>query len=296
MFIGTMIILVAYALLSESYRFSRAIIILGATWGLISLTGIRLLLHMLGLKNFSLSTTKNKRFIIVGAKEEANRVAELLQKTYASPSFIGLVSASEKRAKDDGFIGTINQIKDIIFIYKISEVIFCSRDLPHQMIIDKMSELQDTNVDFKIAPAESHAIIGSNSINTSGEYYTVEINSIADKRNKRNKRLLDILTSIILILTSPVMIFLVRKPGGFFRNIALVLFGQCSWVGYYESKETDSSHLPKIRRGILNPGDAFPKRSISPETASWLNLVYARDYKFTTDLNILFRGLKNIGK
>jgi hypothetical protein len=206
------------------------------------------------------------------------------------------VSASEKRAKDDGFIGTLNQIKDIIFIYKISEVIFCSRDIPHQLIIDKMSELQDASVDFKIAPAESHAIIGSNSINTSGEYYTVEINSIADKRNRRNKRLLDILTSIVFLITSPVLVFLVRKPGVFFRNIFLVLFGTYSWVGYFESEEIAINHLPKIRKGVLNPGDAFPRRSISPETASWLNLVYARDYKFTTDLNILYRGLKNIGK
>ncbi len=295
-FIGTMIILVAYALLSESYRFSRAIIILGATWGLISLTGIRLLLHLLKFKIVNISTQKNKRFIIIGGKEEANRVAALLQNTYASASFIGLVNAGEQRSKNDGFIGSINQIKDIIFIYKISEVIFCSKDLSHQVIIDKMSELQDAHVDFKIAPEDSHAIIGSNSINTSGEFYTVDINSIADRRNKRNKRFLDIVTALIILIVSPVMIFLVKKPAGLFRNIVTVFFGKHSWVGYFESAETNNSHLPGTKSGILNPGDAFPKRSISIETASWLNLVYARDYKFTTDINIMFRGIKNLGR
>jgi len=296
LFIGTMIILVAYALLSEDYRFSRAIIILGATWGVISLSGARLLLHMLKFKNVNLSTEKNKRFIIIGGKEEANRVAALLQKTYISPSFIGLISTSDKRSKNDGFIGSIDQLKDIIFIYKISEVIFCSKDLSHQLIIDKMSELQDANVDFKIAPEDSHAIIGSNSINTSGEFYTVEINSIADHRNKRNKRLVDIITVFILLIIFPVMIFIVKKPAGLFRNIITVLFGKHSWVGYFDSEETNNSHLPLIKPGILTPGDAFLRRSISQETAQWLNLVYARDYKFTTDINIIFKGIKNLGR
>ncbi|MEA3479458.1 MAG: glycosyltransferase, partial [Bacteroidota bacterium] len=80
------------------------------------------------------------------------------------------------------------------------------------------------------------------------------------------------------------------------RNLITVFIGKHSWVGYCIKEEIDISHLPEIKRGILNPCDAFPNRSISAETKEWLNLVYARDYKFTTDINILFKGIKNLGR
>jgi GT2 family glycosyltransferase len=40
-FLGTLFILAAYGLLSEEYRFSRAIIVMGAVWGILSSSGIR---------------------------------------------------------------------------------------------------------------------------------------------------------------------------------------------------------------------------------------------------------------
>jgi len=80
------------------------------------------------------------------------------------------------------------QVKEIIMVYRIDEVIFCSKSMTHQAIIDQMSALQDLKVDYKIAPEDSLSIIGSNSINTAGDLYTVNINTITRVENKRNKR------------------------------------------------------------------------------------------------------------
>jgi GT2 family glycosyltransferase len=296
MIIGTVIILVAYALLSESWRFSRAIILLGATWGIISLSGIRLFLHLLKLKNIEIGTDKNRRFIIIGNKEESQRVSKLIQKTHLKPAFIGLVNPSEKQTKNNDFIGNINQIKDIITIFRINEVIFCSKDITHQNIIDKMSELHYSQVDYKIAPEDSLSIIGSNSINTSGDLYIININSIDKIYNKRNKRFLDIITSLLLFGIFPVGIFIVKSPLGYFKNIFLVLFGKKSIVGYYNYDDVSIDKLPEIKKGILNPTDAFRTRKINKDTIEKLNLIYARDYKIYNDLNIIFRGFKNLGR
>ncbi len=296
MVIGTVIILVAYALLSESWRFSRAIILLGATWGIISLSGIRLFLHLLKLKNIEIGTDKNRRFIIIGNKEESQRVSKLIQKTHLKPAFIGLVNPSEKQTKNNDFIGNINQIKDIIKIFRINEVIFCSKDISHQKIIDKMSELHYSQVDYKIAPEDSLSIIGSNSINTSGDLYIININSIDKIYNKRNKRFLDIITSLLLFGIFPVGIFIVKSPLGYFKNIFLVLFGKKSIVGYYHYDDVSIDKLPEIKKGILNPTDAFRTRKINKDTIEKLNLIYARDYKIYNDLNIIFRGFKNLGR
>lgn len=295
--IGTVFILVVYALLSESYRFSRAIIILGAVWGLISMTTIRLLLHLIGIKSYRLGgETKNKRFIIAGQRDEAERVAELLHKTWLTPAFVGLVSIKNNTEKGDQFIGTIDQLHEIIPIYRISEVIFCSKNLPHQVIIDKMSELQDMRCDFKIAPEDSLSIIGSNSINTSGDLYTVDINSITSPRNRRNKRFLDLVTALVLLIFLPVNIFIVKNPAGLLRNIFRVLLSNRSWVGYHTKDRSELEKLPHIRKGILTPEDAFRKKQLNREITGKLDLIYARDYAFTTDVNIIVRGFRKLGR
>ena len=296
LFFGTVTILVFYALLSEAYRFSRALIILGAFWGLIAMLGMRLLLHLSNIKNFRLGTSENKRYIVVGEIEEAERVAELLRKTELNPSFIGLLGVKDSNSRTTGFIGTLDQIRDIITIYNIDEVVFCAKDVPARDMIDLMSELGQASIEYKIAPPESLSIIGSNSINTSGDLYMVEINSIARVNNRRNKRLFDVASSLILFLLLPIAIFVVKKPLGYLRNIFLVLAGKRSWIGYSIIENNAELRLPAIRKGILNPSDALPQRSLSREDLTRLNILYARNYQLSNDVRMLMKGFRHSGR
>jgi hypothetical protein len=168
--------------------------------------------------------------------------------------------------------------------------------MSHQAIIDQMSSLQDLNVDFKIAPEDSLSIIGSNSINTAGDLYTVNLNAITNVENKRNKRLLDLAACIAVIAMLPVLIFLVNKPWGMLRNIFMVAISMRSWVGYIHDEHYDRERLPHIRKGILNPLDAFGKDKISEEIKQRLNFIYARDYSTNSDLNIIVKGFRQLGR
>lgn len=292
--IGTLIILVIYALLNEEYRFSRALITLGAIWSIISMLIYRTIFNLLKFNNFRFETGRNKNFIIVGDKEESERVVSVLRQTSINPGFIGLVNVLSGNNKGNGFIGNINQIKEIIEIYKINEVIFCAKNMSPQEIIDKMSELNSSQVDYKIAPPESLYIIGSNSIDTSGDLYVVNINAISKTSNKRNKRFFDICTSLILLVLSPVFFLFVKNILGFYKNIFLVLIGFKSWVGFYKNEE--SLKLPFIRNGVLSPIDAFRKKELNSDMINRLNLVYARDYRIMNDINIIFKGLPFLGR
>jgi GT2 family glycosyltransferase len=296
MVVGTIIILVGYSLLNEHYRFSRALIILGATWGTLIMLLERYLLHHFNVNGYKLNSEKNKRFIIIGEKEESERVAQLLQQTGMNPSFTGLVSYHHHRQNSNGFIGHLGQVKEIINIHKINEVIFCAKDVPAQVIIDKMSELKNEQVDYKIAPPESLSIIGSNSINTSGDLYVIDINAIIKMSNRRNKRMLDILVGLTLLLLYPVAIFVVKNPFGLLKNIFSVLFSFKSWIGFTPHSEYEEGRLPAIRPGVLNPLDAFRNKNIPEETTHRLDMSYARDYKLTNDLNIIIKGFRNLGR
>ena len=292
---GTIIILVLYALLPENYRFSRALILLGTLWGVIVLPLLRWLLHTFKVNGIQIGENINKRFIIIGDANESKRVAGLLQKSYIKPEFVGLVSNSENLNGNKTFIGSYTQVVDIIRIYDIDEVIFCSKSISHQLIIDKMTEWQVAKVDYKIAPEDSLSIIGSNSIHTQGDLYTVEINAVDRTSNRRNKRLLDLFLSLTFLVFSPVIIFTQKESIGFLKNIFKVMWGSNSWVGYYPL-QNQLHQLPSIRKGVLNPVDSIKFKNHDNDTISHLNLLYARDYNLWKDLNIILFAFRELGK
>ena len=296
LFIGSVIILIFYALLPEDFRFSRALIVFGAVWGFISMMGLRVVLHLFKIKGYRLGSDGNRRFAIVGNVEEVGRVADLIRKTNTQPGFIGLIAIDEKQNEKEGFIGNIGQLADIINIYKIDEVIFCAKDIPSQMIIDKMSELNTSQLELKIAPPESLSIIGSQSITTSGDVFIIELDSISKGNNKRSKRFLDFTSSLLFLVFFPLEIFIVKKPIGFLANIITVLFARKSWVGFKITNQSDKHKLPKIKPGILFPTDVLKNPDITNNTIQRLNLLYARDYKIINDLNIIFTGFRKLGR
>ncbi|MDA3942687.1 MAG: glycosyltransferase family 2 protein [Bacteroidetes bacterium] len=293
--IGTLLILVLYALLPENLRFSRALILLGAVWlgAVFSLN--RFVGYMLKADGYSFGGDIKKRFLVIGHAEEAIRVDSLLKSTAIKPEFIGLVETASEFPLPDEFIGHIHQVPEMIQIYRINEVIFCSKDIPHQLIIDKMVAWHAAGVDYKIAPEDSLSIIGSNSINTRGDLYTIGINAIDSRANRRSKRLFDVSAALISLLAWPVILWFVNAPFGFFVNALSVLSGRKSWVGYCGNFEEAGQRLPAIRSGVLCPGSAFKKSPENDEIIRRINLFYARDYKVWKDVALFFRSFRKLG-
>lgn len=299
--VGTGIILIIYALLPETYRFSRALILIGAAWAMGSILVFRILLHLFNFKSFNISSSNKKRFAIVGDEEESSRVSKLLSQTALIPGFVGLVYPEQtKSKKNPNYVGSMEQMKEIIEIYKIDEIIFCARDLSAQKIIDYMANLGNSSVDFKIAPPESLYLIGSNSIDTSGDLYVIDINSITKLSNRRNKRLMDFVMGGVLLIFSPLLVFVVKKPFQFLLNCILVLVGSRTWVGYKQipmgqEEKPALKTLPLIRKGILSAFDVQKNVVDEIENIKRINLLYSRDYSVWNDLSILFKGLRMLG-
>jgi len=299
--IGTIMILVVYGLLSEEHRYSRALILLGALWAFFSMTLIRVILYYIDNKKFRIGKKENLNFAIIGNKDEAERVAGLLSHLPLKNSFIGLVSLKEDIAEHVGFIGSINQLKDIIEIHKIHEIIFCAKDVPAHSMIDKMTELQFVNVDFKISLPESFYFVGEHTLDSPADirFELVGVNSVTKINNKRNKRILDVFASIIFFIISPVAIFIVKKPIGFFKNIFSVFIGCKSWVGFFNPSNDTSKYL--IKKGVLSLADVFTPSpvnavNIDETLVDRINMLYAKDYKIFNDLNIIIKGFKHLGR
>jgi len=290
---GTALILISYALLSKEYQFSRLYILICALWVLIYFLSSRFLLQWLFGDKYKLAGTRTKKFIIVGSAEESKRVDTLIRQTANQVATSYFVSSDMEYSNEQA--GRISQLDILVKEYKIDEIIFCAKDCSASVILEWMNKLNNLNLDFKIAQPDTLYLIGSNSIDTSGDLYILNINQISSEKNVRNKRAFDIICSAVLIFTLPVNIWFFRKKANFAKNLFDVFIGNKSFVGYIsQDSQSLTMNLPHIKQGILFPGTQ--NLSTDQNVQNKINLIYARDYTVYKDLLILFRNLAKLDK
>ena len=297
--IGTVIILLIYALLPETYRFSRAVTILGTMWTILIVNLIRYIMRRFNIGSTMFGGKDKRRIAVIGQGEEAARVAALVRIVNRKCDFIGIVrsdDSQEDMPAENNFqqLGQISQLQDIISIYHINEVVFCSKNISADNIISLMTQVQECQVEYKIAPEESDSIIGSNNINTYDEIYGVQVNSISKAGNRRKKRAFDLITSIFLLLFLCLDIWFVRNKTQFIRNIFAVMAGKKSWVGCQPLEGEEP--LSELRPGVLYPSDAFTFSQADPNIIHKVNVMYMQDYSLLTDINIMYRGFRHLGR
>lgn len=293
-FYGTIAIAVFYAFVPEGYRFSRALILFGAAWAFLAAATNRLWWYATQFKKISLSMKVATKTIIVGSREEAERVHDLLNKVKAGCDYAGYVSTGKPSVTDDHYLGTIENLPDVVDLFRVEEIIFCSRDVSAQQIIGWMGQISKPDIQFKIVPEESLFIIGSNDKNTQGDFYTLEINlALNNSLQLRKKRILDVLLCLLFIPLLPLLLVMVKNRTHLLLNIFSVLVGDKTWVGY--AKNIGNTSLPKLKKNVLSPIDAYHNREMNEAALHKINFTYARDYAIEKDLSIILNAVSKLG-
>lgn len=292
--IGTIIILLVYALLPESLRFSRAVVIFGAMWTTIAINLVRYIFKKAHWQKESFEDTRLKRIAVIGNDAEANRVINMVQMTGNKYELTGIISIDNQDVNSPHYLGTVSQIAEIITLYRLNEIIFCSRDVSAEQIIDLMGALQELQIDFKIAPEDSATIIGSDTIFSTEDLYAIPVHAIVQKSNLRKKRVFDIGISCILLIFCWIGIWGVKNKSGYFRNIFKVMKGEKSWVGC--QTVTPNTSLSQLKPGVLFPTDAFKGRQFSSEMIQKAEILYTSNYNVGNDFRTLYYGFSQIGR
>ena len=291
--LGSLVLAAVYGFLDLQYRPSRALIVMGSVWTLFFTVLLRMVLHFFKYKNFNVGREGRRNLILVGSEGESNRVRNLLSRASVQKNIIGTV-APLGIEDNKTYLSNLEQLDEIVQIYKVDEIIFCSKDIASQSIMKWMTKL-GPDIDYKIVPKESLSIIGSSSKNEVGQLYTIDVRfQIAQYMKRRNKRMVDVLLSILFILLYPIFFFFVKNKIGFLKNIFQVLFAKKSWVGY-ESNNIVIANLPKIKKGVLTPLDGLDVNQIDDPTIERLNFLYAKDYEVVNDLEIVWKGRRGLG-
>ncbi len=294
--IGTIIILLIYSVFPAEYRFSRAIIFMGAIYSLIITTVSRLIFNFFHFRPFIIDKQKYKRTIIIGNSTEVNRVTNLLEQSRFNSIILGYAETEKNNTTDNitlSLLGEKNNIEEIIRVNKANEIIFCAENMTSQEIIKTMLKLSERELEFKIAIQQSLSVIGSKSINTAGDLYDLNISAISKRINMIKKRLFDISSSLILLSVFPLLMWKQGNRKKALRNITDVIKGNKTWVGY--TKNEDTKELPKIRNSIFSAEDS-PTFIRKNKSLSQLNITYAGTYSVKTDFEILIHKLKCLDK
>lgn len=285
---GTLLLLVGYALLNDNWRFSRALILMGSVASMVVFSINRLAADWLEKGRVLQNLESARRFFVVGKRDEAERTRDIIRESGWSTSFIGWVPVHNEPDDSDWNIGHWEDIEDLISAYRPNEIIFCSRDVPMESIIERMADLMPYKLEIKILPADGWFIIGSNSIHRQGDLYAKEVRGLFMPQNRRQKRVFDCLSALLLILLSPVTLLFIKNGMFHFKSAWRVLTGKCTWVGFREPVEPS---LPKMPVGIYALGEQLKPENRNRLKTS-LNFLYATQYNWKDDAEFLWNKIR----
>jgi O-antigen biosynthesis protein len=288
--IATIVLLAAYSLLPEQYRFSRAIILFGALLAFMLISVLRWLLIQGKVLSGSNGKEEPGTTLIVASAPEYERILQLIKDAGWYKKILGRVAVDEQ---DSGGIGYWKNIKKLSPSVPFREIIFCEGALSFSDIIGVLPQLPE-HCRIKFHASGSNSIVGSNSKDSSGEAVSRENGyKLGDPYNRRLKRLVDISISLLGIITFPIHLIGVKKPFSFFANCIAVLFAKKTWIGYL----AEEKKLPRLRPGVMacNGISGSVKQQLPPESLQMMDQWYARDYEPANDLRLIWKTWRRLG-
>jgi GT2 family glycosyltransferase len=288
--VATITLLAAYSLLPEKYRFSRAIVLIGALLSFVLISLLRVLLIRWKVLHDSNTGDIHPKTLIAASPAEYEKTLHLMNEAGLQERVIGRIAVHDD---DKTAVGNWKNIRQLSTDLAFSEIIFCEGSLSFKNIIDVLQQIPE-NITAKFHAGGSNSIVGSDSKDEGGETLTRENGfKLSDPYNRRLKRLVDILFSFFAIATFPVQLFLVKKPFGFLANSIAVLFARKTWIGY----AVEEKYLPPLRHAVIasNGLSMNGKQQWPEENLRMSDEWYARDYEPGNDLKLLWKVYRHSG-
>ena len=124
------------------------------------------------------------------------------------------------------WVGTIRDIEEAIQIHKLDEVVFSGRDVRIDTIVEALPMLGNRRVKCRIAWTDVGNVMSSGG--AAREPFVAFQRGLHLPEVARTKRTFDVVFSVVMIVSSPVLI--VARKVGWITMAWKVLIGQCTWV------------------------------------------------------------------
>lgn len=287
--IAAIFLIVIYAMLPEHLRFSRGIVIFGATLAFIMINLLRTLMIRFKMIREPVDKILKPYILIAGNKIEFESILEFLKRSGLADKVIGRVSIN---GNDPDSITKLAYASETGRSLEAEEMIFCAGQLLYKEIIGYVEENKGL-LKYRFHASQSESIISSETNRTQGEILSLDSTfKLAHSEKRRTKRMIDIMIAFFGLVTFPLQFLLVKKPFQFFGNCFRVLAGKRTWIGYLSTEPT----LPQIRKGIIGPNEM---RNTGPHltdnSKKMVDYWYAHDYEPVKDLIVIIKNYKYLG-
>ncbi|MGB3340592.1 MAG: glycosyltransferase [bacterium] len=311
----------------RQFAYSRVVVLISFLLILTTLSLWRTLYRIIGPVSKKGPLAKMNRAIIVGAGKEGKRILKQLQRRPDMQFEIcGFVDFDEKRVGQqiDGteVLATIDNVRDVIRVEDINEVIFSSDRLTNAQILETIILAQGSGVNFRIVPHELEYLVAKSSVDEIDTLHLLDISGVADTLDLIVKRIFDILFSgFVILITLPLVLFnfiyggklvskkIIGHAGkpievntfkggiGFLKNIPLyysVFTGRLSIVGSEITKYKPSEFHPIYKPGLTGLVQVKTKekrKALTQQEKDYYDLYYVRNQSIVTDFQIIVKSI-----
>ncbi|HWA07628.1 MAG TPA: glycosyltransferase [Ignavibacteria bacterium] len=284
----------------NEYAFSRAVVLRTVVYTYLLIAGWRVAAKILKYsKSKGIFTTSNT--LIVGKNTETeNFISKLKTRIDVEYEFIGYIYPGNDIKY--GYIGNLNNIKDVVISNKIKNIIFAKNELSNIQILDLMWDMKDRNIGFKILSGESDIILGKSTLDKIDDIYLMKIEyNINKKFNIFVKRTFDILFGVLNLFTIYPMVMIMGSVGllsstkeKFYRKVKFipeVITGKYSFVGraIWDTPQQGINYLGK--NGLTGLVQINLHRNLSADEIEYFNFYYAKNQSLGLDIEILLKTL-----
>ncbi len=281
----------------NDYAFSR-VVVLRAAFNVYLLLLIWRLIAKIIKYSKSKSIFSNSKTLIVGKNSETEQfVSKLKTRVDSEYDIEGYISVNGETQA--GFIGNLNNLKDIVVSYRITNIIFAKNELSNQIILDLMWGLRNSNVNFKILSGDSDIILGKSALDKIDDIYLMQIEyNINKKINIFTKRLFDIWVGLFCLFTiypAGLLLSAVVKSGQrskFLNKVRLipsVVSGKYSFVGRATWDTTSYGKQYLGKNGLTGLVQINYYKNLSKDEVEYFNYYYAKNQSVTLDVEIMLK-------
>lgn len=311
----------------KQFAYSRVVVLISFLLILTLLGAWRFVYRIIGPVSRKGPLSKLRRAVIIGAGHEGKRILKKLQARpdmhYEVCGFVEFEPESVGKEVDGTeVLATIDNIRDVIRVEDINDVIFSSDRLTNAQILETIVLAQGSGVNFRIVPHELEYIVAKSSVDEIDTVPLLDFVGVADPLDLMVKRAFDIIVSfVMIIITSPLMfinllsgarlaerkiIGYAGRPeriryfkGGidFMKDVPLyysVLTGTLSIVGAeitdFQPSEYHTIYKPGLT-GLVQIKSREKKKALTQKEKDYYNLYYVKNQTVITDLQILSRSI-----
>ncbi len=329
---ATFMFLSALTFFLKQFAFSRMVVLMAAVGSIGIMSGWRAILKRFykGDRGAWGKDLFSKPTLIVGEGAEVVRLYQKIRNIHdLGYELTGLVTCSESANgySDTGIpvLGALKNLDKIIKHHRIRQIIFFTGVLTYQQILQTMSQIGNSRVEYKIVPSGLEVMIGKSYVDYLDDYPLLDIEySVGKPFNRFVKRSFDLFISFLLLAFTG----MVALPGLFFRRgelirrslrvkdeteapvlqlkgkgaesflnryllWAAVLRGRISLVGAPLRFDSDESPEPfaGYKPGLTGIEQINQAKIVVPEDREKYRLFYLKNQSLLLDLEIIFQTL-----